>query len=453
VDGRQAGGAFGPMNDAGFVDGRRRSLERHLTFTLAAVILFTGIVAGGASFFLAYHDAQELQDDMLRQVAALARRSPDGPQTDGSGGLEDPETRVIVVRFARDPRPSWLPADLPAGLHTLTGGRETWRVYVHDDGRFGRLAVAQSTQVRDEIAMNGALRTVVPLAILLPVLIWLAARIVRHELAPVRELARAVDRQPAEQPEPVRVAELPEEIVPFANAINRLLERVGRLMEAQRRFVADAAHELRSPLTALSLQAQNLEQAATLEAARERVAPLRAGIERTRRMTEQLLSLARSQAAPVETRTLELGKLLRQLIADYLPFAESRGIDLGIGHAQEPLKLETDDELLRVVLKNALDNALRYTPAGGEVTLAFFVDGGDCVIEIADTGFGIPAAERERAFEPFHRLEGTHEGGTGLGLAIARDAAARLGGSVSLRDGPGGGLIFQYRHCLSPLGS
>jgi two-component system OmpR family sensor kinase len=251
----------------------------------------------------------------------------------------------------------------------------------------------------------------------------------------------------------VRVAELPEEIVPFANAINRLLERVGRLMEAQRRFVADAAHELRSPLTALSLQAQNLEQAATLEAARERVAPLRAGIERTRRMTEQLLSLARSQAAPVETRTLELGKLLRQLIADYLPFAESRGIDLGIGHAQEPLKLETDDELLRVVLKNALDNALRYTPAGGEVTLAFFVDGGDCVIEIADTGFGIPAAERERAFEPFHRLEGTHEGGTGLGLAIARDAAARLGGSVSLRDGPGGGLIFQYRHCLSPLGS
>jgi two-component system OmpR family sensor kinase len=310
------------------------------------------------------------------------------------------------------------------------------------------VAAAQSTEVRKEIAMNSALRTVVPFALLLPLLGWLAARVVRHELAPVRELAREIDRQPGDQPAPVRLDGLPEEIAPFASAINRLLERVGRLMDAQRRFVADAAHELRSPLTALSLQAQNVEQAATLDAARQRVAPLRAGIERARRMTEQLLSLARSQAAGVKTEEVDVGRIVRELIADHLPVAEARRIDLGVGRADERLALETDVELLRVVLKNALDNALRHTPPGGEVTLAFFQDGGDCVIEVADTGPGIPPAEREQAFRPFHRLDGASGEGSGLGLTIARDAAARLGGAIELQERIEGGLAFRYRQPL-----
>lgn len=351
---------------------------------------------------------------------------------------------MLVVRPPADSRPTWLPAGLAPGFHTLTGQGETWRVYVRGTGA-PDIVAAQSTDVRDELAVDSALRTLVPLLVLLPLLVGLAAYIVRRELAPLRRLAHAVDEQPAERPAALPEGEGPEEIAPFLRAINRLLERVARLMGEQRRFVADAAHELRTPLAALSLQAQNLENAPSVEAMRERVAALRAGIERERRLTEQLLSLARSEAAGGEAKPLVAGRVARELIADCLPLAEARGIDLGLEQADEGLVLPADPELLRVVLRNALDNALRYTPAGGEVTVRLFAEGDDGVIDVIDTGPGIPAAERERVFEAFHRLEGAGGEGSGLGLAIARDAAGRLGGTVSLHERPGGGLVFRYR--------
>ena len=422
-----------------------RSLQRHFSLTLAAAIVAAGLAAGAASFGFAYFEAEEFQDDTLRQIGALAERQANGLVYDGKAGVADPESRVLVVRLPGDARPAWLPADLAAGLHTLAGSGGNWRVYVRAGKHSSSIAVAQSTDVRNELARDSALRTLAPLVLLLPLLVWLAARIVRRELAPVRELAHTVDAQPAERPAPLPESGVPEEIAPFLRAINRLLERVARLMSEQRRFVADAAHELRSPLTALSLQAQNLEQAATLEAARERVAPLRAGIERARRLTEQLLSLARSQAAGLDLKPVDAGKIARELIADCMPLAESRGIDLGLDQKEEGLAIAADAELLRSVLRNALDNALRYTPAGGEVTLRAFLQGEDAVIEIVDRGPGIPAGERERVFQPFHRLENPGGEGSGLGLAIARDAAVRLGGAVSLEERPGGGLVFRYR--------
>lgn len=146
-----------------------------------------------------------------------------------------------------------------------------------------------------------------------------------------------------------------------------------------------------------------------------------------------------------------MGKIARELIADYMPLAESRGIDLGLDEADERLAIAADAELLRVVLRNALDNALRYTPPAGEVTLRFFAEGEDAVIEVVDTGPGIPAAERERVFQPFHRLENSSGDGSGLGLAITHDAAARLGGTVCLDERPEGGLVFRYRQPRSGI--
>ena len=421
-----------------------RSLQRHLSLVLAAAILAAGLVAGSASFVFAYLEAEEFQDDTLRQIASLAERQANGGSYDGSARVMDPESRVLVVRLPGGAAPAWLPANLRPGLHTLAGQGESWRVFVRAGADAGRIAVAQSTDVRDELAVDSALRTLVPLVLLLPLLAWLAAYIVRRELAPVRSLAHTVDAQPAERPAALPEGGVPEEIAPFLRAINALLERVARLMDEQRRFVADAAHELRSPLTALSLQVQNLEQAPTLQVARERVAPLRAGIDRARRLTEQLLSLARSQAAAVDPTALRAAQLARELIADSMPLAEARSLDLGL-EAEEELELIADPELLRVVLRNALENALRYTPPGGEVTLRAFADGEDVVIEVLDNGPGIPAAQRERVFEAFHRLDASGAQGSGLGLAIARDAAARLGAALSLRERPGGGLVFRYR--------
>lgn len=435
-----------------------RSLERHLSRTLALAIVAAGLVAGAASFGFAYVEAQEFQDDTLRQIAALVDAEPlDGTGRTGNGpdGADShanlSEARVVVMRVPLDAgaaSAAWLPADLKPGFHTVDSREGRWRVFMRPAMRGERVAVAQATEVRDDMAIDSALRTLAPLFALLPLLVWLTVRIVRKELAPVRRLAQSLDAQPAQRPAALPDMDLPDEIAPFVRAINRLLARVGRLLGEQRRFVADAAHELRSPLTALSVQAQNLENAVTLEAMRERVTPLREGIERARRLTEQLLSLASTQAGSAARTRVDVSKMVRELIADYLPLAEARAIDLGMEESAK-LVLTVEPEALRVVLRNALDNALRHTPAQGEVTLRLYSEGADAVIEVVDSGPGIPAAERERVFDPFHRIEGVGGEGSGLGLTIARDAAARLGGAVSLHErSEGNGLVFRYRQPL-----
>lgn len=432
-----------------------RSLQWHLSRTLALVIVLAGLVAGAASFFFAYEEAQEFQDDTLQQIAALANVDR-LLWSETTATLEnknsDPEARVMVLRLPADggPEVAWLPADLQPGFHTLDSSQGRWRVFARQAKSGVRVVAAQATEGRDEIAIDSAFRTLVPLVLLLPLLVWLIVRIVRTELAPVRRLVQTLDDQPVERPAALPDTGLPEEITPFVRAINRLLERVNRLMGEQRRFIVDAAHELRSPLTALSLQAQNLEKADTTATMRERITPLREGIERMRRLTEQLLNLARSQAGNIEKTPVKISEMARELIAEYLPQAEARGIDLGLEDTGN-IVLATEAQTLRRVLKNALENALRYTPSHGEVTLRVYTEGADVVIEIIDSGPGIPTTERERVFAAFYRFNGAGSEGSGLGLSIARDAATRLGGTVSLHDPRAGpGLVFRYRQRCVP---
>jgi two-component system, OmpR family, sensor kinase len=426
----------------------RGSLQRRLTVTLALAIVLTGLVAALASFVFGYLEAQELQDDTLRQIAALAAPTAAGGDMGqvrrGPGVSSEQESRISVLHLPQDIRPTWLPADLPPGFRTLKDANEPVRVFVRDLPGGARIVAAQPTNVRDEIAMNSALRTLVPLVLLLPLLAWLTARIVAAGLAPVRRLAQSLDTQSADRFSPLPVTDVPHEISSFVAAINRLLERVNRLMGEQRRFVADAAHELRSPLTALSVQAQNIENAESLDTARARLAPLKTGLERAQRLTEQLLSLAKTQADASEPTEIDVSKLIRALIAEYLPLAHVKGIDLGM----EEVAVQTisgSSDVLRLILSNAIDNALRYTPRGGVVTVRVAREVQDTVIEVIDSGPGIPAADRTRAFDAFHRLEGSTGTGSGLGLAIARDAASRLGGFVSLHErNDGTGLVFRY---------
>lgn len=428
-----------------------RSLQRHLSLMLGGTILLAGLAAAAASFGLAYLEAKELQDDMLRQIASLAIGAAAEPQLREAARQErddpdgvDAESRVMVVHLPRDPRPVWLPSDLPPDFNTLNAGVERLRVFVRDGEQGERTVVAQPTEARDEIAINSALRTLIPLLLLLPVLAWLIVRIVRTELAPVTRLSRTMDEQTGDRLDPIAADTLPDEITPFVHAINRLLARVNHLIGQQRRFIADAAHELRSPLTALALQAQNLRQAGSLDAVRERVQVLQAGIERARQLTEQLLSLAGMQAGANRDAEVDVSLVARELIAEYLPVAEAKGIDLGLENTV-PLGARASSDLLRLILKNALENALKYTQRGGEVTLRLLSDHGSTVVEVVDNGPGIAASERERVFDPFYRLPGTHGKGSGLGLAIAREAATRLDGTVSLLERhEGHGVVFRY---------
>jgi signal transduction histidine kinase len=427
------------------------SLQHRLSVWLSVAIVATGFLAAGVSFWLAYDEAQEFQDNSLRQIATLvdADRLPSRGQRTGGGTDNDPEARVIVQRLATSPTlgPAQLalPVNLTTGFHTLDVGGSSWRLYVRAIKSGERIAVAQEIQVRAEAARDSALRTLLPLIALIPLLVFLSRRLVGASLAPIRALAQVADAQPEDRPSALPIAQVPAEIAPFLQSINRLLERINRLMGQQRCFIADAAHELRTPLTALSVQAQNLRQAGSLESARERVDPLLAGIERARHLTEQLLSLARTQAGTGNEADVNVSEMARELIAEYLPMAEAKDIDLGLEEIK-PLSLHASPEALRLILRNALENALKYTPVGGEVTLRLLPAKDIAVIEVIDNGPGIPASERGRVFDSFYRLPGTAGEGSGLGLAIAREAAIRLGGTISLHakeEGPG--LVFRYR--------
>lgn len=425
----------------------KRSLQRHLSLVLGSAILLAGLAAAAASFVLAYSEAKEFQDDMLHQIAILSVRNTAEPTTQQTGmnndGISDPESRVTIYHLPSDTAPVWLKSDLPPGLHTLDAGTGQMRVFVRD-GKV-RTVAAQPTETRDEIAINSALRTLIPLLLLLPLLVGLIVRIVRSQLTPVARLAKSLDEQSAHHPSQLLSDDLPQEVIPFVEAINRLLERINHLIGQQRRFIADAAHELRSPLTALSIQAQNLMHAKSLEEMHERVTPLRDGIERARHLTEQLLTLDRTQAGTDKDSTINVSAMTRELIAEYLPLAANRHIDLGLEETAQ-FFLDAEPDALRLILKNALENAMKYTPEGGEVTLRLLPGDLEDVIEVVDNGSGIPASERDRVFEPFYRMPDAFGEGSGLGLAIAREAAIRLGGVLSLHEPEKGrGLVLRYQ--------
>jgi two-component system OmpR family sensor kinase len=181
----------------------KRSLQRHLSLMLGGAVLLAGLLAALASFLLAYSEAREFQDDMLRQIATLAPLDTAAGQLRPSTDLDDPESRLLVLHLPHDLRPEWLASGLRPGFHTLDANAGRLRVYLRDSAAGGRTVVAQATETRDELAINSALRTLIPLLLLLPVLAWLIVHIVRGELAPIARLSRTLDEQPVDRPQAI----------------------------------------------------------------------------------------------------------------------------------------------------------------------------------------------------------------------------------------------------------
>lgn len=416
----------------------------------------SGLAAGCASFYLAFREAQELQDDQLRQVAHLIGRSGTPPKdwagTSGSADDSDPDARIIVVTAGETSQNTHLPAvpaAAPEGFQTLEGRRDTWRLYVRTLPSGKRIAVGQMTAVRDETARDSGLRTLIPMLLLVPSLALLVSWIIRRALAPVMALSTQLDRRDDGNLQSIPESDVPSEIKPFVGAINRLMQRLGLALSQQRRFIADAAHELRSPLTALTVQAENLEQTSVSVEAKSRVQQLKAGLERAAKLLEQLLNLARSQNSAAPAQDVRFDELVRQVVEEYLAFALSKQIDFGCKRFEPTIAVAPPEEL-RMLVRNAVDNALRYTPQGGTVDVSIYQDNGQTVFLVEDSGPGIPPDEKERIFEPFYRVMGNGETGSGLGLAIVRSIAERLGGDIELSNRAGAqGARFWYRHPLN----
>ena len=428
----------------GFKRRLNESIQRKLSFSLSVAILVIGSLAGIFSFVSAFQEANELQDDTLRQVAALFDRqklAPHREQVHSQPPIADEETRVVVQHLADsahvvglgDGEPILpLPSNLHDGLQTVEIEGENFRVLVKLTQLGERLAVAQETGVRDENARDSALRTLMPLLVLLPVLLLLVADLVRKMFRPIAQLSADLDARSEEDLQPIAQGGLPIEVRPFAGAINRLLGRVDMSMQAQRRFVADAAHELRSPLTAMSLQAERLAEAEMSAQAHERLAALQRGIERGRDLLEQLLTLAKAQSMPdLPQSPVSVQGIYRRVLEDLMPLAEAKHIDIGVEGAQDARVLVSELDLVALV-KNLVDNAIRYTPDGGRVDLSVAVRKSCAVLQIQDSGPGISTEERTRVFDPFYRTLGTDQVGSGLGLSIVKAIADRIGAEVQL---------------------
>jgi two-component system OmpR family sensor kinase len=414
------------------------SLRARIYAGLAAIILFAGLAAGGTAFRWAYDEAIELQDEVLLQIGALAVSNPikSGPVMER--GI-DTDARVIIEELGK-PLPDVmagmprLPDDLPDGLQTLGRGEHSWRILVLGRPDGSRIAVSQSTDYRDEIAHDSALRAILPLAALIPCLMLLVGVVIRYSFQPVARLAAQLDAKETDHLAELPTDGLPNELLPFIASINRLLERIGALFDQQRRFIADAAHELRTPVTALSLQAENLDRVEMHRDGRERVAALKNGIRRTAHLLEQLLALAKYEAgrAPEAPRT-SFDNILKEVVADFMPRAQARGVDLGFERIDH-VSVDADGVALAVLVRNLVDNAICHTPNGARVDVALFCDRDHAILRIEDSGPGIPEAEMPRVFEPFYRGAWSAEEGTGLGLSIVRRVAETFGGSVVLQN-------------------
>jgi len=432
------------------------SLRVRLLVSLLAMLAVAAFVMGGLTYRNVLAETEALFDYQLRQMA-LSLRDQGEIAPDQARALADEQLDFVVQIWTVDGRRIYgtrqhteLPERALLGLAEVTAGGQTWRTFsVATPDRV--IQIAQPLQIRERLAADAALHTVTPLLLLAPLMglvIWWVAALT---FKPLQAVAAEVRRRDEQSLTPLADQGLPDEVAPLVTALNALLQRLSQSLDTQRAFVADAAHELRSPLTALKLQLQMLRRAGDDAARSQAVDALAAGIERAVRLVEQLLALARSEpGAPVAAKeTLDLSELVRAALADIVPNALARGSVLEL-FADAPVLLHGDRTALTGLVRNLADNAVRYSPPGSRVELRVTADNGAPLLQVDDAGPGIPTEEHERVFDRFYRRAANDEAGTGLGLAIVRSVAALHGATVELGSSALGGLRVRIRFPLGP---
>ena len=430
------------------------SIRARLLVSLFALLLAAAALMGVITYRNVLAETEAIFDYQLQQMALSLREQGEIASTEANT-LADAQLDFVVQIWTVDGRNvyasrphSSLPARALLGLATLNVEGHAWRTFSVAT-RERVIQVAQPVEIRERLAARAAWRGVLPLLLVAPIAAlgvgWLAAR----NLAPLERLTRDVRSRGGQSLQALEVRGLPDEIEPLAASLNALLERLRGSLDAQRAFVADAAHELRSPLTALKLQLELLRRAgneADRDAARE---ALGAGIERASRLVEQLLALARSEpVALAAMESVDLAEIARRAIADTVPHAASRGTELALV-ADAPLHVGGDALALGLLVRNLVDNAVRYSPNGTRIDVSVAnessADGRAAVLRVDDAGPGIPEAERARVFDRFYRRASSAAEGSGLGLAIVRSVAEAHGANVSLETSPLGGLRVEVR--------
>lgn len=430
-------------------------LFRFLMISLLGLLMLSGLV----TWLVAYRVANEAYDhgllDPVMDIVQNVRQDRDGPSVtlsprEQEALLFDGSDRVFFQ--VRSPSGQWFAGgtrDLPAppeplaprmpSFYSATVGGAAVRIcaFLTDEGF--EVYVAETTNKRDRLVWEVILAGLVPslmVAVIAVALVWLG---VSHGLAPLRKLRNELQQRSPHDLRPVDESQAPSEVRPAITALNRLLQRVHETSQSQRRFLADAAHQLRTPLAGLQMQLELELRESSSPSLRGTLIKMRDAVLRTGKVTNRLLALARAEQTSTDRRDfarVDIRALAERVGTQWISAAISRNIDLGF--ELEPASVVGDEALLAEMLANLIDNALRYTPGGGSVTLRCGVVDGDAYFGVDDTGIGIPEAERKRVFQRFYRVAGAVGEGTGLGLAIVKEGADMHGASVFISTAPAG---------------
>ncbi len=434
------------------------SIRRTLLVWLLAGLAGIGLAASAATYVAARREIGSLLDLQLKQLAYSTRMDDllrgqrpgfDTPDVPRGTGITELVTQIwdrdgVLVYWTRPGM--GLPVPAREGYSTVSRNGRYWRVYTMVHGTHA-LQIAQPQDERDKLATQTALRTLLPFAALMPVfgvLMWLG---VGHGLRPLETMSRAVGKRRPDALAPIGESGLPEELRPLGESLNGLLARLSDALSAQRRFTADAAHELRTPLAALTLQLDLARRSGATQGSSASLDDLDAAVARASHVVEQLMTLARvePEALAMQKSRCDLVAIAKDAIVARAGLAEQKHIDLGLAHA-EPATVDGDAASLAILLSNLVDNALRYTPAGGRIDVSVGNADGVPTLTVSDDGPGIPPEDRERVFDRFYRGAGNDEPGSGLGLSIVKRIADAHGASIAL-DAPvtGRGLVVSVR--------
>ncbi len=423
---------------------RTASLRRTALAYVTVLLFIIGLAASAIAYLYAHDAATEFLDGQLRQIALNAGAGV-SPADAPASGDQDPEDEFAVTIWGADG--SLVHTSLPAvhiprqdrpGYANVEAGGEKWRVYSTGDSR-QTVQVAQRDVVREEIASAAALAAAAPVLVAIP-LAWLVVGwAMSRMLARLDALASELAQRSVVATAPIALEGIPTEVAPLARSMNSLIIRLCDAVEAQRRFISDAAHELRTPLAAMQIQADNLspETAGSLQ---EAAAAISRGVRRATALVNQLLDLARldEKDAPRD-ETVDVNAVLLDCIADHAPLAEEKEADIEVNIERQARCLGAPDEV-RALFSSLMDNAVRYTPSGGRIDVSIEERDACFVVAFANSGPGLPKGVEDRVFDRFFRAAPQGTEGTGLGLAIARRVAQRHGFGLTVAnrpDGPG----------------
>jgi two-component system sensor histidine kinase TctE len=439
---------------------RPRGLLRQVVHWLLAAFVVLWPAALLFTFVAASHMAESAFDrELSDQVVAIARElAKPGPPDEVADRVRErvrvwPFDSVLVqvsdaqgaVVVADEPMPPLTAADArtAGAIHfreALLGGdlvRIAYQIVPQPAGRGPMIVqVGESMQRRRDLAGGVtavATGVIAFLGAATLVLVWMG---LQRGLAPLETLRAHVEARDPQDLSAIAPEDVPREIAPLVATLNRQLERVRRNLDAQRRFVADAAHQMRTPIAGLKTQAQAAMRGATLQEAHVRLAQIEQSAERLGRLMTQLLALARADDArmqPAARESVDLNGVMREVCSEWADLALAKPVQLGFDAARSPANVEGSALLLRELFGNLLDNAIRYTPEGGDVMVRVETSPSPQVV-VEDTGIGIAPADRQLVFEPFYRVLGTGESGSGLGLPIVKAIANLHGATVAIED-------------------